>query len=152
MADEPDEQEAVMAVPQQSADSAGSAIEAVRESWLDALRTGDVERLGILVTDDVVVVHGTGRCVSGREELMEDFRNAFGAFSIEQNVSPMELLVRGGWALEIADARTELTPRSGGERMAVQSTTVTALKRQPDGSWKISRALGLVDSPPSSAK
>jgi uncharacterized protein (TIGR02246 family) len=134
--------------PQQNADSAGSAIEAVRESWLDALRTGDVERLGTLVTDDVVVVHGTGRCVSGREELMADFRNAFGAFSIEQSVSPVELVVRGSWALEIADANTELAPRSGGVPMLVQSTTVTGLKRQPNGSWKVGRVLGVLDSPP----
>ncbi len=31
--------------------------------------------------------------------------------------------------------------------MVVQSTTVTALNRQPDGSWKVGRVLGVLDSP-----
>jgi uncharacterized protein (TIGR02246 family) len=133
-------------------DSAEASIAAVRESWLDALRAGHVERLDTLVTDDVVVVHGTGRCVSGREELMADFRNAFEAFSIEQNVSPVELVVRESWALEIADVETKLTPRTGEEQTVFHSTTVTALKRQSDGSWKVGRVLGVLDSPLPSAK
>lgn len=84
-------------------DSASSSIDAVRQSWLDAIKAADVERLASLVTDDVVVVHGTGRCVRGRDELKMDFRNAFAAFSIEQSVSTAGLVVRGSWALEIAD-------------------------------------------------
>ena len=127
-------------------DSASSSIDAVRQSWLDAIKAADVERLASLVTDDVVVVHGTGRCVRGRDELKMDFRNAFAAFSIEQSVSTAGLVVRGSWALEIADMETKLTPRSGGEGVLFHSTTVTALNRQPDGSWKIGRVLGVLDS------
>src|SRR6266478_5050395 len=33
-----------------------------------------------------------------------------------------------------------------------RSTTVTALKRQPDGSWKVGRVLGVLDSPLPGAK
>jgi hypothetical protein len=32
------------------------------------------------------------------------------------------------------------------------STTATALKRQSDGSWKVGRVLGVLDSPLSDAK
>ena len=115
------------------------SIDAVQQAWLDAIKAADVERLATLVTDDVVVVHGTGRCVRGRDELKMDLRNAFKAFSVEQSVSTAGLVVRGSWALEIADMETKLTPRSGGEGMLFHSTTVTALNRQPDGSWKIGR-------------
>ena len=127
-------------------DSASSSIDAVQQAWLDAIKAADVERLATLVTDDVVVVHGTGRCVRGRDELKMDFRNAFAAFSIEQSVSTAGLVVHGSWALEIADMETKLTPRSGGEGMLFHSTTVTALNRQPDGSWKIGRVLDVLDS------
>ena len=127
-------------------DSASSSIAAVQQAWLEAIKAVDVERLATLVTDDVVVVHGTGRCVRGRDELKMDFRNAFAAFSIEQSVSTAGLVVRGSWALEIADMETKLTPRSGGEGMLFHSTTVIALNRQPDGSWKIGRVLGVLDS------
>jgi len=63
------------------------------------------------------VVHATARCVRGRDELKTDFRNAFDAFSVEQNVSTEGLVVRGSWALEIADVETKLTPRTGGEHI-----------------------------------
>jgi len=134
-------------IPKPDDDSTPSSIDAVRRAWLDAIRTADVERLAALVTDDVVVVHGTGRCVRGRDELKMDFRNAFDAFSIVQNVSSEGLVVRGSWALEIADVETKLTPRTGGEQSVFHSTTVTALKRQSDGSWKVGRVLGVLDSP-----
>jgi uncharacterized protein (TIGR02246 family) len=134
-------------IPKPDSDSTSSSIDAIRQAWLDAIRTADVERLVALVTDDVVVVHATGRCVRGRDELKMDFRNAFDAFSIVQNVSTAGLVVRGSWTLEIADIETKLTPRTGGEQTVFHSTTVTALKRQSDGSWKVGRVLGVLDSP-----
>jgi ketosteroid isomerase-like protein len=54
-------------IPKQDADSPASSIEPLRQAWLDALKDGYVKRLANLVTDDIVVVHGTGRCVRGRE-------------------------------------------------------------------------------------
>jgi hypothetical protein len=72
-----------------------------------------------------------------------DFRNAFDAFSIVQNVSTEGLVVRESWALEIADVETKLTPRTGGEETVFHSTTVThaqtAVRRGMEGrscSWR----------------
>jgi uncharacterized protein (TIGR02246 family) len=139
-------------IPKPDDDSTPSSIDAIRQAWLDAIRAADVERLAALVTDDVVVVHGTGRCVRGRDELKMDFRNAFDAFSVEQNVSTEGLVVHGSWALEIADVETKLTPRTAGEQTVFHSTTVSALKQQSDGSWKVGRVLGVLDSPLPGAK
>ena len=50
---------------QSADDSIFSSLSVVRQAWLDAVRDCDVERRGALVTDDVVVVHGNGRCVRG---------------------------------------------------------------------------------------
>ena len=55
-----------------------------------------------LVTDDVVVVHGNRRCIRGKDELKANFRKAFESLSLEQSVSPPEVVVRGRWAFEIA--------------------------------------------------
>jgi len=130
--------------PQQENDSVNSPIAAVRQAWLEAVRAGDVERLASLVTDDVVVVHGNGRCVCGREELRGDFLKGFEAFSIEQDVSNPEVVVRGQWAFEISEVESTLTPHGGGEATHVHSTTVVALRHQADGSWKVGRVVGLV--------
>jgi len=142
----------VHTLPTPDSNSVVSSVAAVREAWLDALRAGDVERLAAMVADDVVVVHGNGRCVRGRDELKTDFRKAFESFSIEQNVSSAEVVVRGKWAFEIAEVESRLTPQCGGESMHVHSTTIVALNRQSDGSWKIGRVLGVLDSPMMSSK
>ena len=138
--------------PAPDSNSVASSVAAVRQAWLDAVRTGDIERLAAMVTDDVVVVHGNGRCVRGREDLKADFLKGFESFSIEQNVSSTEVVVRGGWAFEIAEVESKLTPQCGGESTHVHSTTIVALNRQSDGSWKVGRVLGVLDSPLTSSK
>ncbi len=130
--------------PEQESNSVATSIAAVRQAWLDAIRAADVERLVAMVTNDVVVVHGNGRCVRGREELKADLRKAFEACSIEQKVYDAEVAIRGGWAFEISEVETELTPHHEGEVTHVHSTTVVALLHQADGSWKVGRVLGLV--------
>jgi len=129
--------------PQHETNSVASSLAAVRQAWLNAVRAFDAQRLAALMTDDVVVVHGDGRCVRGREELKEDFLKGFEAFSIEQNVSNAEVVVRGGWAFEISEVESRLTPRRGGEATHVRSATVVALSQQPDGSWKVGPVMGL---------
>src|SRR5690348_15098861 len=100
---------------------ANVAIAAIRESWRDAVKASDTEEIAEMVTDDVVVVHGNGRCVRGKDALKADFQKGFEAYSIEQNVSDIEVIVRGAWAFEISAVETKLTPRSGGETTHFQS-------------------------------
>jgi ketosteroid isomerase-like protein len=90
------------------------SIATVRQAWLDAVRAGDAERVAALATDDVVVVHGNGRCIRGRKELKEDFVKGFEAFSIDQNVSNAEVVVRGAWGFEISEVESRLTSRRRG--------------------------------------
>jgi len=132
--------------PESDSHAVARAIAAVRQAWLDAVRAGDAARLADMVTDDVVVVHGDGRCLHGREDLKADFLKGFERFSMEQQVSAAEVVVRGAWAFEISLVESRLTPHSTGEAKHVHSTTVVGLNRQPDGSWKVGRVLGVLDS------
>lgn len=72
-----------------------SCITAVRRARLDAVRAGDTDRLAALVTDDIVVIPGNGRCVDGKDELKADFLNGFRNFVIDQKVSEPEVIERG---------------------------------------------------------
>jgi len=134
-------------LPEREGDTVAVSIAAVRQAWLDAVRAGNAERLATLVTDDIVVVHGSGRCLHGKDELKADFSKGFETYSIEQSVSSTEIVVRGRWAFEISEVESKLTPCVGGEPTHVHSTTIVALHRQPDGSWKVGRVLGVLDSP-----
>lgn len=134
-----------MDMPSASNEPVISSIATGRRNWLDSVRTGDTDRLASMVVDDIVVVHGDGRCVCGRDEVKEDFRKGFDAFSIDQDVKSVDVIVRRQWAVEISEVKTTLISRAEGEPKEFHSTTVVALHQQQDGSWKIRRVLGLFD-------
>ncbi|MGA2859900.1 MAG: SgcJ/EcaC family oxidoreductase [Candidatus Sulfotelmatobacter sp.] len=125
--------------------SANVEITALREAWLAAVKSADVGRLDSLVADDVVVVHGDGRCIRGKDELKTDFLKAFESFHIDQRVLSPEVTIRGDWAFEIAKVESTLTPTCGGETKRAITTTLVALRRQPDGVWRVARVVGLLD-------
>jgi len=131
--------------PNPDIDSPVSRIAALREAWIAAVKACDADRLSAMVTDDVVVVHGNGRCVCGKDALKADFLRGFDRFAIAQRVSSADVIVRDKWAFEIGEVETTLTPVSGGTQILAHSTTVVVLVRQPDASWRVARVLGLLD-------
>ncbi|MGA2857681.1 MAG: SgcJ/EcaC family oxidoreductase [Candidatus Sulfotelmatobacter sp.] len=125
--------------------SATLEITALRGAWLAAVTNADAGRLASLVTDDVVVVHGDGRCIRGKDEFKADFLKAFESFRIHQRVLDPEITIRGDWAFEIAKVESTLSPVQGGKTISATTTTMVALRRQPDGTWKVARVVGLLD-------
>ncbi len=121
------------------------AIVAVRNAWLAAIKARDADALTALVTDDVVVVHGNGRCVVGKNAVEADFLAGFANFLVDQEVTFAETTFVGNYVLDIAEVTTSLTPVAGGQAMNVRSQAVTILRSQPDGSWKVARVVGLID-------
>ena len=126
-------------------DSAILEITALREAWLEAVRSADISRLALLVADDVIIVHGDGRCIRGKDEFEDDFLKAFETFRIDQRVLDPEIKIRGNWALEIAKVESTLTPIRGGDVIRAITTTLVALRKQLDGTWKVARVIGLLD-------
>ena len=63
--------------------------------WTAAVEAGDVELLGQMMTEDIVVIHGNGRLLSGKQAVMDDFARAFEVFSVQQTVEPEETIVAG---------------------------------------------------------
>ena len=82
-------------IPNPDTDSDVSKIAAVWEVWNAAREANDASRLATFVTDDVVFVHGNGRCVCGKEELKADFLNSFERFDFDRRYLPAETVVRG---------------------------------------------------------
>jgi len=125
--------------------SATLEITALREAWLAAVTSADAGRVASLATDDVVVVHGDGRCIRGKDELKADFLKAFESFRSHQRVLDPKVTIRGDWAFEIAKVESTLTPLGGGEARCVVTTTIVAMRKQPDATWKVARVVGLLD-------
>lgn len=87
----------------------------------------------------------TARCIRGKNEFEDDFLKAFETFRIDQKVVDPEIRIRGNWALEIAKMESTLMPIRGGDVIRAITTTLVALHRQPGGSWKVARVVGLID-------
>jgi uncharacterized protein (TIGR02246 family) len=135
----------VSSSPKSDVDSDASKIAAVRAAWTAAVKCTDVSRLANLGTDDVVAVHGTGRCVCGKEELTADLLRGFAMFDAERTVSSSELIVRDNWAIEIDEIRSTVTSVSGGLPVYSHLRAVVILARQSDSSWKVARVMELLD-------
>jgi ketosteroid isomerase-like protein len=79
-----------------------------------ALSLFDSDCLATFVTDDIVRVHGNGRCVCGKEELKADFLKSFGRFDFDRRFPSSEIIVRDKWAVKICEVESTLTGVRGG--------------------------------------
>jgi len=123
-------------------------VEAVRQvalRWTNAVERGDVNALGRLMTEDIVVVHGNGRTLSGKEAVMADAAHSFKSCRIDQRIEFDETIIAGDWAFDRARVQTRITPRDGSDARDFHSRTVTLLKRAASGDWVVARAMGVVE-------
>lgn len=112
--------------------------------WTSAIATADVEQLGRLMTDDIVVVHGSGRTVSGRDAVMAEFAGAFKNFRLQQTIRSEETIVAGDWAFERAQVHTVIIPHAGAETREVDSQTLTILRKGKSNDWRVGRSIGVI--------
>ena len=128
--------------------SARSDIEAVRTlsaRWVKAVERGDCAALAAMMTDDVVVVHGDGRQLTGREAVLDDFARAFGKYMIAQEVDFDETVVSGDWAFDRTSVRTRLTTLDTGAATEIRSRTITLLRKERRAGWLVARVMGVVE-------
>lgn len=121
------------------------AIQRLREAFVQAHNDGDAGRLAELFTEDAVFVPADEADCQGREEIagyLGDFL-ALEPSTLEFDVR--ETRVAGNWAFQRIDATLTLTDPITGEAYEVWERHFWILERQPDGSWKIARAITNID-------
>ena len=122
-------------------------IRRVAVRWTAAVEAGDIERLGALMTEDIVVIHGIGRLVCGREAVLSDFARSLQDFTIQQSVESEETIVAGEWAFDRAKVHTAISSRKGSETKQVDSRSVTILRKQSGLGWLVARVVGVICQP-----
>jgi uncharacterized protein (TIGR02246 family) len=115
--------------------------------WTAALEAGDIERLGQLMTEDIVVIHGNGRLVSGKEAVMNDTARSLEDFSVQQRVESEETVLAGEWAFDRAKVHTTITSRKGCDTKQFDSRTITILRKQSGLGWRVARVIGVICQP-----
>jgi uncharacterized protein (TIGR02246 family) len=122
-----------------------AAIAAVRKAIHEAVAAGNADRLAELLTYDVVLVHADGRCTRGQDDVRKFFLDAFNKYDFEGNTSSSEVVVHGGWAVEIDEIQSRRTPFGSTVISDAALETIFVFSRQLDDSWKVSRLIELPD-------
>jgi uncharacterized protein (TIGR02246 family) len=116
----------------------------VRDTWLAAVKAGDIGGLLSLVTDDGVMMHPK-RTVSGKDALRADLETSFRQYRVvDETVTSNETVTAGAWAFDRGRAQTTVVPVIGGEPTEIESEVVTILHRESDGKWKIARTIAVL--------
>jgi len=112
--------------------------------WTAAVEACDIELLGRLMTEDIVVIHGNGRMVCGKEAVMNDCARSLEEFSVRQTVESEETIVAGEWAFDRAKVHTTISLRKSHDTRQSDSRTVTILRKQSGAGWCVARVIGVI--------
>ena len=122
-----------------------SKIAEARKALNEAVKHSDVRQLLSLLTDDVVTVHGDGRCMCGKKEVEEFFHHVFAHYDIEGMVLPSDVIVHDKWAIEMDEVETVRESFGVGAPIKVHFRGLFVFARQPDFSWKVARFIELAE-------
>lgn len=124
-----------------------AAIRANSANYEAAVNAGDVAALAGLHSDDAIRMPPNEAAVVGKEAIESWHQAGFDQFSTKLTVSPAEVDVADGWAYARGAYTITQTPKAGGEQRKDAGKYLVIYKRQPDGSWKVHRAIWNSDQP-----
>jgi uncharacterized protein (TIGR02246 family) len=127
-----------------SPDEEVQEIRRVAARWTAAVEAGDIELLGRLMTEDIVVIHGNGRLVCGKEAVLSDFARSFEDFSVQQRAESEETIIAGEWAFDRAKVHTTISSRKSGDTKQFDSRSITILRKQSGLGWCVARVIGVI--------
>ena len=117
------------------------AIRALVETWMEASRAGDLETVLDLMSDDVLFMT-PGREPFGKAQFAANSR-AMRDVRIDGRATIQELEIIGDWAWLRNHIEIAVTP-TGGETAHRAGYTLTILRKESDGRWRLCRDANLV--------
>ena len=118
-----------------------TAIRQVVETWMAASRKGDLETVLGLMTEDVVFMV-PGKEPFGKEAFAAATRG-MGETKIDGDSEIVELKLLGDWAYIRNRIDMTATP-PGGEPVRRSGYTLTLLRKEGDGRWRLARDANLL--------
>ncbi len=107
-----------------------------------AVKAMDIPKLMTLVTEDVVFLPPGLPPLRGKPAIEAMYKSFLPQFSsVDQQAALEEVEVAGDWAFAWGSETLVLVPQSGGSPIQMDGKGLSILRRQPDGSWKFSRAV-----------
>ena len=118
--------------------SDGQAIREAHSAWIDAVNSGELVRLLVMITDDVVFLKPGEDCV-GRDGFSTKFSAAHKQLRICCVSELTEVVVVGEVAYTRSRDSLTVAPRAGGEESRLAGDRMTIYRKQPDGRWLLAR-------------
>ena len=113
--------------------------------WHRATAAGDVDTVLDLMTDDVVFLVAGQPPMQGRAAFERGLRGLLAQHRIESTHDVREVGVDGDLAYSWTDLAIRVVPRAGGAAPAARSgSTLSVLRRQADGRWRMVRDANLL--------
>ena len=126
-----------------------AAIEKVRSGDVAATFSRDTAALTELWTDDAVRLGPPAEPDLGKEAIRatnERFKAATPEMRVLSYVpETKDLTIADGWAFEWRQYTASYVESPGGEEKRVRGDVFLVLKKQPDGSWKAHRGMGVTN-------
>jgi uncharacterized protein (TIGR02246 family) len=119
-----------------------SAIRKVVDTWMSASKAGDLSTVLSLMADDVIFMV-PGREPFGKKEFAVDAQGMKDA-QIEGTNNILEIRVLGDWAYLRNHIDMTATPSGGGAAVHRSGYTLTLMRKEQDGRWKLARDANLM--------
>ena len=124
-----------------------AAIAKVRQDWLKAMNSDNLDGVVAPITDDVIAFPPNEAPSVGRDGQRQWHKARVDQFRTQITIGPVETLGGGEWAFERFSYEIRLTPRAGGQAMVASGPCIWVFRRQADGRWAIARAIWNSDAP-----
>jgi uncharacterized protein (TIGR02246 family) len=125
--------------PRERQTDASAALEPIWKEFAASLGAGDADRWLALWTDDGIQMPPDAPPVVGKERIGARIRSVLDQFKFDMTVNNAEARSAGYLAFARGTYQATLTPKKGGNPIAIDGKYMTILVKQADGSWKIHR-------------
>jgi uncharacterized protein (TIGR02246 family) len=133
-----------------------ATIEKLHTMDQEASKRGDFDTLLTLMTDDCVLLPPERPPIKGKDaiwEYIQEQKEQLHKIEItEYSHDFQEIKILGDWAYEWGYFSNAARPAGGGEAIHGRGTLFRILRRQVDGSWKVSRSIWNIDTAPKAQK
>ena len=115
------------------------AIKSLSDEIMKAYNEGDLEALTAIVAEDVVFMPPGKPAFIGKEAIRN--WHDFDKISFDVNITVEEVQVLGDWAFMRDIWIGTVTQKESGEKFELNNKSLILLRRQPDGTWKMSYSI-----------
>jgi len=120
----------------------------IREDWVQALRTKQLEPILKFYAPDAVFLQPTGERITGSAALRTLFQTIMATFDSDLMLHSQNLEASGDLAYDSGDFQENLTTIATGAKIKAKGSYIIIFKRQLNGGWQITQQVWTGTPPP----